>query len=275
MDRCWRGSRASLSSNALARQEIAIDTTIHVIIIIFLATLIRSAFGFGESLIAVPLLALSIPIAVAVPLSVLVSITVAGVVVAQDWKKIHVASAGWLIAATLLGIPLGLMILTHASEQAVKLGLAIIIIAFSLHSLIGKNAITLKTEKLGWLLGCGFIAGILGGAYGLNGPPLVIYGAMRRWTAQHFRATLQGYFLPASIVGMVGFWLAGLWVPRVTHYYLVCLPFVLAAVFLGRIWNRRLHGESFFRYVYIGLLAIGILFLIQSVGKFSAQALSL
>ena len=78
---------------------------------------------------------------------------------------------------------------------------------------------------MGWLLGCGFIAGVTGGAYGMNGPPLVIYGAMRRWSAQHFRATLQAYFLPASAsIGMVGYWLTGLWVAAVTHYYLVCLP---------------------------------------------------
>jgi hypothetical protein len=32
----------------------------------------------------------------------------------------------------------------------------------------------------------------------MNGPPLVIYGALRRWTPERFRATLQGYFLPAS-----------------------------------------------------------------------------
>ena len=46
--------------------------------VIFLATLIRSAFGFGEALVAVPLLALLIPVEQAVPLATLVSITVAG-----------------------------------------------------------------------------------------------------------------------------------------------------------------------------------------------------
>ena len=57
--------------------------------LIFLATLIRSAFGFGEALVAVPLLALLMPVEEAVPLATLVSITVATIVVAQDWRKIH------------------------------------------------------------------------------------------------------------------------------------------------------------------------------------------
>ena len=232
--------------------------------IIFISTLIRSAFGFGEALVAVPLLAFCIPLEVAAPLVVLVSITIAGIVVVQDWKKIHLRSAGWLVLSTLLGIPLGLLLLTSSHQRVVKGALGVILIAFSVYSLIGRTALELKRDSRGWLLACGFCAGVLGGAYGMNGPPLVIYGAMRRWSAQHFRATLQGYFLPASIIGMIGYWLAGLWVPVVTHYYLICLPLTLLAVLLGRVINHRMHGETFLKYIYLGLVGIGALLLVQA-----------
>jgi hypothetical protein len=62
-----------------------IDPTIlAVLLVIFIATLIRSAFGFGEALIAVPLLALRLPLTIAAPVAVLVSITIAAIIVAQD-----------------------------------------------------------------------------------------------------------------------------------------------------------------------------------------------
>ena len=99
----------------------------------------------------------------------------------------------------------------------------------------------------------------------MNGPPLVAYGALRRWPPELFRATLQGYFLPASLVVMAGYWLAGLWVPAVTGYYLMSLPVVLAAVYLGRLLNRRMDGRQFFLYVHVGLIVIGAILLIQSV----------
>ncbi len=235
-----------------------------VLLIIFVATLIRSAFGFGEALVAVPLLAFSIPLEVAAPLAVLVSITVAAIVVVQDWKHIHLRSSGWLVLSTLFGIPLGLLLLTSSHQRIVKAALGVIIIGFSVYSLIGRTPLELKRDSRGWLLACGFFAGIMGGAYGMNGPPLVIYGAMRRWSAQHFRATLQGYFLPASIIGMAGYWLAGLWTPAVTHYYLLSLPGTLLGVFLGRVINHRLHGEAFLKYIYCGLIAIGALLLVQA-----------
>jgi uncharacterized protein len=242
-------------------------TTMQVLGVVFVATLIRSAFGFGEALVAVPLLALCVPLQVAAPLAVLVSITVAAVVVVQDWRKIHVRSTGWLVLSTLVGIPMGLLLLTSSHQQAVRVALAVLIVAFSAYSLIGRKPPELKKDSRVWLLGCGFCAGVLGGAYGMNGPPLVIYGAMRRWSAQHFRATLQGYFLPASIIGMGGYWLAGLWVPAVTHYYLVSLPAVLPAIFLGRVVNHRLRGEVFLKYVYLGLAGVGALLLVQSMKR--------
>jgi uncharacterized membrane protein YfcA len=241
--------------------------TVQVLAVVFVATLIRSAFGFGEALVAVPLLALCVPLKVATPLAVLVSITIAAVVVVQDWRKIHVRSTGWLVGSTLFGTPVGLLLLTSRHQRAVMVVLAIFILTFSVYSLVGSRPPELKSDSNVWLLGCGFCAGVLGGAYGMNGPPLVIYGSMRRWSAQHFRATLQGYFLPASIIGMSGYWVAGLWVPAVTHYYLLSLPVLLPSIWLGRVINHRLHGDAFLRYVYVGLAGIGAMLLVQSMRR--------
>jgi uncharacterized protein len=230
--------------------------------------LIRSAFGFGEALIAVPLLAFFIPMQVAAPLAVLVSVTIAAVVVVQDWRHIHLQSAGWLVLSTMVGIPLGLLLLTHAPEHVMKAGLGGLILLFALFSLTGGARMQLRHESRRWMLACGFIAGILGGAYGMNGPPLVIYGSLRKWTAQHFRATLQAYFLPASVLGMVGYLSAGMWTPAVTRDYLLCLPVMLPAVFLGRAINHRLSAAAFSRYIYLGLAGIGLALLMQSLVHF-------
>jgi len=242
------------------------DTTIlYILVVVFFATLIRSTFGFGEALIAVPLLSLRIPVAVAAPVAVLLSITIAAVVVAQDWRKVHVRSAGWLLAPTIVATPLGIALLTCIHQHLVKAVLAVVIVVFSGYFLLGKKPPELCSDSHVWLLSCGFFAGILGGAYGMNGPPLVIYGAMRRWSPQHFRATLQGYFLPASVVAMVGYWFAGLWIPAVSHYYLISLVAALPAIFLGRIINHRLRGDAFLKYVHGGLACVGLMLLIQAI----------
>ena len=244
---------------------LASPATILVPCILFLATLIRSSLGFGEALIAVPLLALLIPINVAAPVAVMASITVAFIVIAQDWHMIHVRSATRLVLPTMLGIPLGLMVLRTGAEPLVKATLAALIIAFSAYSLLAGRHRHLPDDKFAWLFG--FSAGVLGGAYGMNGPPLALYGSLRGWSPQHFRATLQGYFLPASLAGLAGYWLAGLWTPAVSRFYLLSLPLILIATFLGRLINARIGAHHFVRYVHGGLIAIGVILLSQSVTR--------
>ncbi len=237
-------------------------TTLAVVGVIFLATLIRSTFGFGEALVAVPLLAFAIPVEVAAPVATLVSITVAAVVLLQDWQEVHVASAWRLVLATFAGIPLGLLLLVTVQERLIKALLAVVILAFAASRLVGRWRAELKDDRLAWLFGLG--AGVLGGAYGMNGPPLVVYGTLRRWSPAHFRATLQGYFLPASLAGLAGYAFAGLWTREVTRYYLFSLPPSLAAVALGRAINRRIDPQRFLGAVHIALVAIAALLLAQS-----------
>lgn len=237
---------------------------VYVVVVVFVATLIRTTLGFGEALVAVPLLALRLPVQVAAPLAVLISIAVAAFAVARDWRDVHLTSAGWLVVATLAGIPLGLLLLKGADARLVKTVLALVILAFALYSLFHRAPFHLREDALPWLLGCGFLAGVLGGAYGMNGPPLVVYGSLRRWPAERFRATLQAYFLPASALGMAGYWAAGLWVPVVTRDCLLSLPGDVAGIALGRVLSRRLDGRSFLRWAYGGLIAIAFALLAQA-----------
>lgn len=238
--------------------------TAYILAIIFIATLVRSTFGFGESLVAVPLLILFIPIETAVPLSVLISILVAAIVVIQDRKQVHFNSAKWLIFFAALGIPLGLLLLIYGNESLVKLILGLTIILYAVYSLFSKSNFSLSIDNKFWLFICGFASGILGGAYGLNGPPLVIYGNMRKWSAKHFRATLQAYFLPASSLAMLAYWYKGLWSGTVSYYFLICIPVIIPAILLGRFFNNKLKDGNFLNYVYIALILIGLVLLSQS-----------
>lgn len=239
--------------------------TIEVLLVVFVASIVRSAFGFGEALIAVPLLALFLPIQVATPLAVLISVAIAAVILAQDWRKVHLRSTGWLLLPTFAGIPLGIWLLHSAHQLLVKAALGVVIVLFSGFFLLVKRPPHLEHDSHAWLLGCGFVAGVLGGAYGINGPALVVYGSMRRWSPQHFRATLQGYFLPASALGMLGYGVSGLWTTQVTHYFFIALFAAIPAVFIGRWLNHRMRGEHFLRYVHAGVVAVGVVLLIQAL----------
>ncbi len=243
--------------------------TLGVIVILFGATLIRAILGFGEALVAVPLLALVMPVQQAAPIAVLVSIAIAILILARDWRRVQFKSAAWLIVSTFFGIPFGLYLLTTLPEALVKSILAVLIITFSVHPFLRRRQYALKNDRLAWLFG--FHAGVLGGAYGMNGPPLAIYGSLRNWRPDEFRATLQAYFLPASVAGMGGYWVAGLWTPAVSHFFVISLPAVILATVFGHVISRRLQPHRFTVYVYAGLIVTGSVLLLQSLRAATAS----
>ena len=85
----------------------------------------------------------------------------------------------------------------------VKVVLGTVIIAFAMYRMRGRDGVELKDDRLAWMFGFG--AGVLGGAYGMNGPPLVAYGALRRWSPEQFRATPPRLLLARECLsGMAG-----------------------------------------------------------------------
>lgn len=240
-------------------------TILLILLISFIASLVRSTLGFGESLIAVPLFLFFLPVDIAVPLSVMLSVVIAFIIVVQDHKKIHFHSAKWLILYAVLGVPIGLIILMYGNETFVKTALGILIIVYSLYSLYFTMARHLKEDSRFWLFVCGFLSGILGGAYGVNGPPLVVYGNLRQWSAKHFRATLQAYFLPVSLVSVIGYYAKGLIATEVNTYFFISLGTAIPAVFLGRYLNHRLKDGTFFKYVYWGLILISVILIVSTL----------
>lgn len=231
--------------------------------IVFLSTTIRSTFGFGDALVAMPLLALAGKFEIAPALVALTSATVAGAIIFQDRKDVQWKSAAWLVGTACLGIPIGITWFRAIDEQFVKTLLALLIIAFALFNLIGRRPITLKTNRSIYVFG--FAAGVLGGAYNTHGPPLIVYGTLRGWSASEFRATLQGYFFPTSLLIIIMRTYDGSCTREVVNYYLLALPLIVVAIFLGAKLNRVVQERGFSRYVWMMLIGISGMLLFESL----------
>jgi uncharacterized membrane protein YfcA len=239
-------------------------TAIAVISILFISSLVRAIFGFGNALIAMPLLAMtSLGMKTASPLVALIATFLSVVILVKDWRIIDFKNTWRLVAATVPGIPLGLILLKGPYENAGKIILALIIIGFSLYCLLRPTLFRLRHEWAAYPFG--FLAGILGGAYNSNGPPVVIYGTLRRWSPDCFRANLQGYLFPANIIIIAGHGLGGLWTPAVGWYIFISLPAVLLAMVIGNRLNLMIPQGHFDRYIHILLILIGALLFIRTV----------
>ncbi|RKZ82257.1 MAG: sulfite exporter TauE/SafE family protein [Candidatus Parabeggiatoa sp. nov. 1] len=239
------------------------DIQIVIFVILFLSTLVRSTFGFGDGVIAMPLLAMVVDIPIATPLVGLISLTITCVLLIQNCHHIHFKSAGLLIVYTFIGIPIGLLMIKGLFGNVIKLILALVIILFSLYQLTKPQLFRLVNDK--WVSLFGISAGILGGAYNTEGPIIVIYGSLRQWKPIQFRATLQGYFFPVALMIALVHGLGGLWTQPVLFYYAWSLPLVFLAIFLGGQLYRKISAGQFDQYIYIGLIILGVILVINTL----------
>jgi uncharacterized membrane protein YfcA len=234
-------------------------TLLLTIAVLFVAAFVRSALGFGDALVAMPLLALLVGLQVATPVVAFAASTIGITILLGHWRSVDVSSTWRLVAASLVGIPFGLVLLELAPEAYVKAALGALLILYGLYSLIAPRLPVVQGNWAAYVFG--FVAGVLGGAYNTNGPPVVVYGALRRWPPEHFRATLQGCFLLTGLMILAGHGVAGLWTREVLRLYLYSLPAILLAIYLGAKLNRRIARETFSRAVYVFLIVMGALFL--------------
>ncbi len=212
---------------------------------------------------AMPLLAIIIGLKTATPLMAIVAMTISTTILIKNWRDVQIKSAGRLFLASLAGIPVGLWLLKGTHDTLMKLFLAVVIIGFSTYSLIKPRLTAINSQRPAYFFG--FFAGLLGGAYNTNGPPVVMYGSLRKWPPATFRATLQGYFFMAGIFICLGHSLAGLWTSKVLGYYLFSLPLVLVFTCIGGYVNQSIPKGKFDRIIHSLLIMIGMFLLVQTV----------
>ena len=230
--------------------------------VIFAATFIRSSIGFGDALISMPLLIMLIGLKTATPISAMLSTTIALLILTTTWKEIQLKSVWRLIAASAVGIPIGLFFLKGSYDDIMKIILGILIITFSIFKLLEPKLIQIKNTKSAYIFG--FLGGLFGGAFNTSGPFIVVYATLKNWSPGKFRTTLQGYFLASNIIILSMHGATGLWTKQVFILYLTALPLIFVTTYLGGKLNHIIPKGKFDKIIYFFLLVIGFLLIFQT-----------
>jgi len=246
---------------------IAGDLEIDLVVlgVIALAVLVRSTFGFGDALVAMPLLVIvGRDHQSATALVAAVSLVTAATIFAIDRQRTRLATGTWVLVGTALpGLCLGLWFLETASVSLLIRFLGGTVVCVGLLGVLVDPRRWRITDRVAPVFG--LVAGCLGGAFNVHGPPLVVFGTARSWPPDVFRSTCQAYFLVTGLLLVGGHGLAERYTPEILVQMLVCLPVVAGAGWLGGHLNRRLPIESFRRVVY-GMLVLLGLFLLTNGG---------
>ncbi|QQZ29219.1 sulfite exporter TauE/SafE family protein [Thiothrix subterranea] len=225
--------------------------------IVVLAYFIRGIAGFGSGLVAVPLLALFLPLTFVVPLILLLDFTASLVMGGLDLKRVQWREVGMLIPFSLIGVIVGTQLLVNLPLTPMLLILAAFIFVFAVRSLLN-----LKGEKpvsAWWAIPASFTGGTVGGLFGTGGPPYVIYLNHRIQDKTLLRATFSALFFIEGAVRIATFFIAGLLMAQTVWWNaLFALPVMLGALWVGG------HVHTGLTQTHMTRL-IGVLLLLASV----------
>jgi hypothetical protein len=156
-----------------------------------------------------------------------------------------------LIIASLFGIPLGIFVLKRVDEEIVLTILGIVITGYALYSLLEVKLPQMNHPT--WAYGSGFFAGLLGGAYNIGGPPIIIYGNCRGWMPAEFKSNLQSFFLVGTLFVAAAHALSGNLTEVVWVDFLWAVP-AIGLGFVAGTWLDRYLNPAIFRKVVLVLL---------------------
>ncbi len=230
-----------------------------IYLILFGAALAKAVIGFGDSMLAIPLLTLLLGLKTAAPLVGLYVSLATLIMLIRYWRDLNVAVVWRLLAAAAVGIPLGALGLKFLPETGLRVTLGGVLILTGLFQVARITLPPLSGER--WSYVFGFLAGLCGGAYNMTGPPVIVFVALRRWSPDETRITLQGFFMPVNVMVLIGQASAGLWTMRVLELFVVSLPAMVGALWLGGRVTQRFAARDLARVMHIAMIGLGALLL--------------
>lgn len=212
--------------------------------------------GFGTALVASGLWFHALPAASVPPLVTLTGATAQVIGLITVRKAFDMKRSASIVGGGLVGLPVGVALLTMAEPDTLRLVIAIFLIAYA-----SLQFAELAPRTIGDAGGraadavVGVFGGLLGGFAGLSGPIPLIWLQMRGLPPDAQRATYQPFNLIVLTLAAVGMGIAGHITREVLIVACVCLPVTLGGAWLGAHTYGRLSPDTFRRMV-LGLLLI-------------------
>jgi uncharacterized membrane protein YfcA len=226
----------------------------------FVASFVAGLAGFAFGIVAAAVWLRFLPPAQTAALIVAFGLIVQGVAVWKLRKAIKLARLVPFLVGGAIGVPIGAEVLRWASPASLRLGIGVILIAFSSYSLIRPKMPLAGNANQLTDAGVGILNGVLGGATGLAGIVLTIWCSVRDWPPEQ-RAVFQP-------IGVSGFLTTALWLGgtgtidrNTVDLFLIGLP----ALALGTWAGLKLFGkldDTGFRRIVMGLLLLSGLSLV-------------
>lgn len=226
-----------------------------------LANFVLGLVGFGNGLVAMALLPFLMSPVTAIIVLTIYTIVFAVVIFFPLRRDLVLGPVLDMLTGTLVGVPAGVWVLSTVPITALNRLIGSALVAIVLLEWAGLHPKRLTGRA--WGFGAGVLAGLVGGAIGTPGPPVIVYATTQGWSQRTIKANLQAFFAVNQAVILVGYWWAGLLDATV---WKLASSFALPAaggVAVGVLLFNRVDPLRFRRIVFGLLLTAGIVLIVR------------
>lgn len=233
-------------------------------LIVAAAYVVFGLTGFGATMFAIPMLALLLPLKVAVPLMLLFDLVATASLGLVTWRRAARGELLRLVPLMLLGQLAGLSLLVGAPAQPLLVALGLFVLANAAWNLFAPQA----GGRIGpwWSVPAGTVGGVFSALFGTGGPIYATYLARRIPEMADVRATSALLILASALIRLVLYVGAGLYrQPGLMVTALVLMPFCVLGLFVGSRLHAALPGERVKRVLFMVLALGGVLVIWKGV----------
>jgi uncharacterized membrane protein YfcA len=214
--------------------------------------------GFGTALTGLPIWLQAIEPAIAAQLASACSVLGHITTFPAIWRAIQWRRVARPIAAGLLGVPVGTLLLPYIPLGAFKLGVGLVLVGYCGFMLVAAGRVRLAADGRDGEALVGFLSGALGGLAGLSGVLVTVWASLKAWPKDQRRIFFQSFNFSVLTAMLVVSLASGQVGPRSLLAVGIAAPATLLGAALGLRVYRRLDDVAFDRLVLLVLLLSGV-----------------
>jgi uncharacterized membrane protein YfcA len=227
---------------------------------------IRGVSGFGLALMLAPILLIILNSKSVVVINLILAVLSNIIVLPWGFRNVYIKGITPMALSSLLGIPLGLWIITIIAPSTLKLLVGGVTIFFAIPLAFGLNRVF--TREAAACSVSGFFSGLLGTATSLGGPPVVLLMHNQNWRKEVIHSSLAAFFLFSASCSLIALSATGFMDMRTFIFAISLLPALLAGIAAGMVAFRRIN-QRVFRVISLAIVVgTGILGIISGSGIF-------
>ena len=227
------------------------------------ASFVQRTTGFGFGIFIMTMLPFFLPTyGEATTLSGLLAITTSAVIV---WRlREHVIGKRlWTILLTFIIVStIAIFALKRIEDHILRQILGVALIVISIYFALFSQKIKLPTTKK-VQVGAGTLSGLMGGFFGMQGPPAVLYFIQSEPSKEHYIAMTQTFFLIGNVMMTIVRAYNGFFTTTVLTDYCFGLGGVIIGTTLGAYVFKHIPNRIFRYIVYAYIAVSGVVILLS------------